>query len=385
MPTKEVYRSHLNLAMGIYIHIPFCKQKCSYCDFHFSTSFEAYRWQMVEALCTEIELRKNYINPCIPSIYFGGGTPSLLNKEELSLIFSTLSSHFLWDESAEITLEANPDDITDEKLAIWKSVGINRLSIGLQSFKEEDLLMMNRAHNANEALTAVEKAKSAGIDKISIDLMYGLPNLSLDEWKNHILQAIALDVDHISAYCLTLEKGTLLQQQVTKGSIIAAGEDAQSDQFVLLLETLASNEYEQYEISNFARNNAYAVHNTSYWLGKPYLGIGPSAHSFNGTERRWNIANNASYMKSMGLNDSWFEAEILSDKDRWNELILTGLRTKFGVQLDELSAIKKPSPEFLQRLAEFEQANLIININETITLTTAGKLQADYIASELFL
>lgn len=340
---------------------------------------------MVSAICSEIELRKNYIESKINSIYFGGGTPSLLTKDELEQIFETLTKNFTWDRDTEITLEANPDDITDENLQIWKETGINRLSIGIQSFKESDLVMMNRAHNVNEALTAVQKARQAGIHRISIDLIYGLPDLSLEDWKNHISKAISLDVDHISAYCLTVEKGTLLHSQVSKGIVKPAGEDQQSEQFLLLVDLLAQNGFEQYEISNFARKGNYAVHNTSYWLGKPYLGIGPSAHSFNGSERRWNVSNNTVFMKSIGKTELWYETEVLTPKERWNELLLTGLRTKFGVNTSQLFTIAEPTGEFHQSIQEFTNKGLVIVEDQTIKLTKEGNLQADYIASELFI
>lgn len=371
---------------GIYLHIPFCKQKCSYCDFHFSTTFSTYREKMIDSLCFEINLRKDYLGgKDLQSIYFGGGTPSLLTKEELKNIFSTIYKNFNLLPGAEITLEANPDDISSEQLKIWKDIGINRLSIGIQSFKQDDLDWMNRAHKVEDALTSVELAKKTGFDNITIDLIYGLPNLRNDEWKDHLEKAIALNVDHISAYCLTIEERTALHSMVKSGKIVPAGEDQQSDHFKILFETLTSNGFEQYEISNFARNKQYAVHNTSYWLGKKYLGIGPSAHSFNGTERRWNVSNNTAYIKSVGQNEIWFEREELSPKDRWNELILTGLRTKFGVDMNVLKQIANPSIDFYAKIEDFQANGLMSNQEERLVLTLNGRLQADYISSELFL
>jgi oxygen-independent coproporphyrinogen III oxidase len=371
---------------GIYIHIPFCKQKCSYCDFHFSTSFSSYRDRMIDALCEEIIIRKDYLSGTnLQSVYFGGGTPSLLTKEELQKIFATIHVHFNLAPDAEVTLEANPDDITENILLAWKEVGINRLSIGVQSFKQEDLDWMNRAHNVNEALNAVDLAKHAGITNITIDLIYGLPNLSNEEWLHHLEKALSMDIDHISAYCLTVEDRTALHTMVKKGQIKPAGEDQQSEQFKLLVDTLTSNGYEQYEISNFAKEKRYAVHNTSYWLGKKYLGIGPSAHSYNGIERRWNVSNNTVYLKSLGENENWYEMEILSAKDRWNELILTGLRTKFGVDLNVLKKIATPSIDFYAKIEDFQANGLMSNQEERLVLTLNGRLQADYISSELFL
>lgn len=371
---------------GIYVHIPFCKQKCSYCDFHFSTTFSGYRHKMIHAICDEITLRKDYLDgKSIETIYFGGGTPSLLNSEELEWIFSTIRENFDIESHAEITLEANPDDINIDQLLFWKKLGINRLSIGVQSFKEEDLLWMNRAHKVEDAMESIPLAKKYGFQNITIDLIYGLPNLSNEEWKDHLDKAIALDIEHISAYCLTVEQKTALHNMVKNGKITVAGEDQQSEQFKILVETLSSKGFEQYEISNFAKNGNYAVHNTSYWLGKKYLGIGPSAHSYNGIERRWNISNNSVYFKSVGKNQNWFESEILSKKDRWNELILTGLRTKFGVSVDQLRNISEPKNDFLNKVHSFISRGLMEKTEDKLVLTTKGRLQADHISSELFL
>lgn len=371
---------------GIYIHIPFCKQKCSYCDFHFSTTFSSYRRKLIDTLCLEINLRKDYLGgKDLKSVYFGGGTPSLLTEEELKQIFLALNFNFNLLPQAEITLEANPDDINSKQLKSWKDIGINRLSIGIQSFKQEDLDWMNRAHEVVQSLTAVDLAQKAGFDNITIDLIYGLPNLSNGEWKDHLERAISFNVDHISAYCLTIEERTALHSMVKNGKVIPAGEDQQSEQFKILIETLTSNGFEQYEISNFARNEQYAVHNTSYWLGEKYLGIGPSAHSFNGIERRWNVANNTTYIKSVGQNETWFEKEELSPKDRWNELILTGLRTKFGVKLSDLSTISDLQPAFINKVNYFISEELMLSEDEKLLLTAKGRLQADHISSELFI
>jgi oxygen-independent coproporphyrinogen-3 oxidase len=244
---------------------------------------------------------------------------------------------------------------------------------------------MNRAHNRSEALQAVELAKKAGFERLSVDLIYGLPGLSNEEWKEHMQRVIEMDVDHISAYCLTVEKKTVLSKWVDEGKIVAASEDQQSEQFMLLLEFLAANGFEQYEISNFARNGRYAVHNTAYWQGKPYIGVGPSAHSFDGKKRRWNLSNNTVYMKISGQGTSWFEEEELTSRDRWNELLLTGLRTKFGVKLTDLSAIEPIRKVFTEKLNQFIESELLFVKHETLILTPKGRLQADYIASELFI
>ena len=371
---------------GIYLHIPFCKQKCTYCDFHFSTTFQSYRSEMIDALMAEIVNRKDYVNnEIITSIYFGGGTPSLLTKDELMVIFHAIKSHFIWSKNIEITLEANPDDITKESLQVWKDVGINRLSIGIQSFKQEDLQWMNRAHTVNEGLNCVALAKQCGFQNLTVDLIYGLPNLSNDEWKTHLQTVVNLGVTHISAYCLTVEEKTALSTLVAKGKIVPATEDQQSEQFKILVEELQAANFEQYEISNFSQPNCQAVHNTNYWKGITYLGIGPSAHSFNGVSRSWNVANNRAYIKKLQENETHFETEVLSLSDRFNELLLTGLRTSFGVNLSKLEAIIPFGQEFQDQLMQLENDAFLIRQDDTIILTQKGRLQADRIASDLFI
>lgn len=371
---------------GIYLHVPFCKQKCTYCDFHFSTTFESYRTKMVETMQQELALRREYLTDyCLESIYFGGGTPSLLTLEELQQFFSTLHANFTLSENAEITLEANPDDITNENLANWRNVGINRLSIGLQSFKEKDLNWMNRAHSVQDALKCVELAKSHGFQNISVDLIYGLPELTLEEWKQHIALVLEMDVQHISAYCLTIEAKTALHKMVATQKIFPAGEDAQSDQFLLLIELLKTAGFEQYEISNFGLPGLHAVHNSNYWKGKEYLGIGPSAHSFNGISRRWNVSNNSRYIANFNTQKEWFEEEILKPKDRWNEILLTGLRTSSGVQFNQLLALQELPVSFQEKLIEFSANNWLLQTESGIVLTEQGRLMADHIAAELFL
>ena len=371
---------------GIYLHVPFCKQKCTYCDFHFSTTFESYRTKMVETMQQELALRREYLtDSCLESIYFGGGTPSLLTLEELQQFFTSLHANFTLSENAEITLEANPDDITDENLANWRKVGINRLSIGLQSFKEKDLNWMNRAHSVQDALKCVELAKSYGFQNISVDLIYGLPELTLEEWKQHIALVLEMDVQHISAYCLTIEAKTALHKMVATQKIFPAGEDAQSDQFLLLIELLKTAGFDQYEISNFGLPGLHAVHNSNYWKGREYLGIGPSAHSFNGISRRWNVVNNSRYIANFNTPKEWFEEEILTPKDRWNEILLTGLRTSSGVQFDQLLALQELPVSFQEKLIEFSANKWLVQTESSIVLTEQGRLMADHIAAELFL
>lgn len=369
---------------GIYLHIPFCKQRCSYCDFHFSTSFESYRAQLIEAILFELVVRKKELKEEIQTIYFGGGTPSILSKLELAQILKTIKENFLLHQNLEITLEANPDDIDDENLILWKSQGINRLSIGLQSFKETDLLWMNRSHIVAQGLESVRKAKSHGFNNISVDLMYGLPNLSLEEWEQHLNQVVALNISHISTYCLTVEPKTALFVKVEKQKIRVGNEEMQSKQFELMIDFLSKNGFEQYDISNFAKEGKYSQHNSNYWKGVPFIGIGPSAHSFNGTQRRWNVANNTAYYKNVAINKSWFTKETLSKVDIWNELLLTGLRTKWGVSKEKISALGGFSEREKKILSRYETEELLKETDNAYLLSSRGLLFADAIAENLF-
>jgi oxygen-independent coproporphyrinogen-3 oxidase len=370
---------------GIYIHIPFCKQACSYCDFHFTTTFEKYRTKLIHALCDEIVMRKNELpEQPLMSIYFGGGTPSLLTIKELSNILTTIKSHFTLHAQCEITLECNPDDISASKAEHWKSEGINRLSIGVQSFMNQDLTWMNRAHDAKEAQKALAIVKKAKIP-MTLDLIYGLPGTSITDWRQNIEKAISFQPEHISAYCLTIEPRTKLARQISNGDIEPCSEEDQASQFDLLVTLLRENNYEQYEISNFAKNEFYAIHNTAYWTGKPYLGIGPSAHSFDGEFiRQWNINNNARYIKGIEINDPVIEKEKLSPNDRFNEMILTGLRTKWGVNLASLSDLSPLSKSFLKTKSTYLLSESLIEKGDFLMLTEKGKLIADRIASDLF-
>jgi oxygen-independent coproporphyrinogen-3 oxidase len=370
---------------GIYIHIPFCKQRCTYCDFHFSTSFTGYKDKMINSLGAELALRTEYLeNDTINTVYFGGGTPSLLDFEEFQVLFNAIKAHFTLSPEAEFCLEANPDDINADSLLAWKKLGFNRLSIGLQSFRESDLKWMNRAHNSKEALACVPLAKSHGFDAISIDLIYGLPNLDLETWREQIKIAVGLGVEHISAYCLTVEEKTVLAKKVESGAIIPSNENEQSDQFNLLVEELSLSGFERYEISNFCRDKKYSKHNTAYWKGTPYLGIGPSAHSFDGNNRAFNIANNSKYIKEITSGNLPLTHDILAPKDRFNELLMTGLRTKWGVSIEQLKAHLPLGPEFLQKTDEFIEKGWVIRNDEHLFLQGEGWLMADYIAAELF-
>lgn len=371
---------------GLYLHIPFCKQACHYCDFHFSTSLRL-KTQLVDALCKEIELQKGFISTnTLSSIYFGGGTPSILSESDLKTIFSAIHTHFHVDTNAEITLEANPDDIDTEKVDFWKKAGINRLSMGIQSFRESDLRMMNRAHTASEAFKAIEIARHSGIHDITIDLMYGLPNQSLSDWQENLNHFVALKIPHLSAYCLTVEDGTHLGRLVHTQKVQVADDELARAQFNLLRSSLKENGYEQYEISNFCLPGHEAQHNSSYWKSKPYLGIGPSAHSYNHTSRRWNVASNLKYIQAIERGESAFEEETLSEKDKLNDYILTRLRTKWGMDSQEMKALF--SANVLQQvekaLAQQLALGNVLAQGSVFVLSEKAKFIADRVSMELF-
>jgi oxygen-independent coproporphyrinogen-3 oxidase len=370
---------------GIYIHIPFCKQACNYCNFHFSTTLKL-KDQIIASICKEIEIRKDYLsNKHLDSIYFGGGTPSLMNDNDLENIFKSLSENFTWDSSAEITLEANPDDITIEKIKLFKKWGINRLSIGIQSFYDEDLHFMNRAHNAGEAHNCIQYSQDGGIDNLSIDLIYGSNSTSNEMWLSNLHKAIEFDVPHISPYCLTVEDKTTLHHQIKEKKIQPLNINKASQQFELLFNTLTTHGFDHYEISNFAKPNNYALHNTNYWKGKDYLGIGPSAHSFNGSSRSWNVSNNKKYLDSLDLNIIPSEVECLTQADKYNEYVMTGLRTMWGINMENISKYGYEFKTLFLKDVQIQIDNgyIIENASHYI-LSTKGKFFADRIASELF-
>lgn len=369
---------------GIYLHIPFCKQACHYCNFHFATSLR-YKEALVESLMKEISLQKDYLGQeTVETIYFGGGTPSLLENEEIRRLIYQIRSFFPVAPDAEITLEANPDDITVEKLTGWKSNGINRLSIGIQSFFEEDLRWMNRAHNAEQALTSLKLA-TAQFENITIDLIYGTPGLSNDKWKTNVDTAISLGIPHLSCYALTVEPKTPLDKMIRLHQTLNVDPDKQSEQFLLLMEWLNKAGYEHYEISNFAKPGWRSRHNSSYWQGKTYAGLGPSAHSFNGSSRQWNIANNNNYIESISQGIIPFEIEELTPVQRLNEYIMTSLRTAEGMSLTTLSGIHHvEAATMLQRASRFTGNGLMEVNGDRLILTREGRLLADGIAADLF-
>ncbi|QEC67944.1 radical SAM family heme chaperone HemW [Panacibacter ginsenosidivorans] len=370
---------------GIYIHVPFCRKACHYCNFHFSTSVKQTS-DMAKAICKEAELRRTYINDRVTTIYFGGGTPSLLKIADLQLQIEKFQQLFTIEPNAEITLEANPDDITADKLLSWKTIGINRLSIGVQSFFEEDLQWMNRAHNAVQALRSIQLAQQYGFDNITIDLIYGTPPLTDEKWKQNVEKAFELNVPHLSCYALTVEPKTALEKMIATHKIEAVDPERQRRQFELLMEWTAALDYEHYEISNFAKPGLRSKHNSSYWQGKPYLGLGPSAHSFNGISRQWNVSNNSLYIKSIeqGLVPS--EIEELTDTEQLNEYIMTALRTIEGLNLsfvyekwgpEKVATIEKTATKYLEQ-------QMITLKNNQLILTQKGKLFADGIAASMF-
>lgn len=370
---------------GIYVHIPFCKKRCSYCDFHFSTTFSKYRQDLISAICLELVLRKDELkSEFIETIYFGGGTPSLLTKDELASIMSTIREHYQLADTPEITFEVNPEDAHEANLLTWKKLGINRLSIGLQSFQESDLSWMNRSHTLEQGTDAVRLAQKLGFTNLSIDLIYGLPGLSNEQWMEHLNRAMSLNVQHISSYCLTIEPKTALNDFVAKGKLIRPTEDQQSEQFELLVSTLAHAGFEQYEISNFAKDQKYAKHNSAYWNFSPYLGVGPSAHSFNGQQRRWNVANNTNYYQHVGKNQDWFEVEKLTESEKWNEYFLTGLRTKWGILKKNIQKMGGMNSSELPLMDTYLKNEWILEADASFVLTEKGKLQADGIASSFF-
>lgn len=385
---------------GIYIHIPFCKQACHYCDFHFSTSMNK-KEEMVLALAKEIQMRKSEFelldgarsDTQIETIYFGGGTPSVLQISDLKLLIDTIYKNYTVAPNPEITLEANPDDLTTLSVRAqsrtifeeYRSIGINRLSIGIQSFFEDDLKLMNRAHNSEEAQKCLEEATKY-FDNISLDLIYGVPGMSNEKWKQNIEKALSFGVPHISSYALTVEPKTAMNKMIQTGKMEAPKDEVAQEHFMILVEMLESKGFIHYELSNFGKENYFSKNNSAYWLGKKYMGIGPSAHSYDGVSRSWNIANNSLYLKSIQENKLPNEMETLSKADRYNEYIMTGLRTIWGVSLDRIKT--EFGSEYLEYLnkqtQKFLDDDLVFIENNILKPTVKGKFLTDGIASDLF-
>ena len=370
---------------GIYIHIPFCKQACFYCDFHFSTSLKK-KDELILSLIDEIKLRKNELNTdVVETIYFGGGTPSMLSQLEIDTIIDAVYINYEVVTNPEITLEANPDDLTKIKLKELAKSRINRLSIGIQSFFEEDLKLMNRAHNAQEAINCLIEA-TLHFKNISVDLIYGIPGSSNQQWKKNIDTVLSSGITHISSYALTVEPKTALESLIKKGMIQNVSDSQAQEQFYILIEELSKHNFVHYELSNFAKEGAFSKNNSSYWQGKSYLGIGPSAHSFDGKQRSWNVKNNAKYISAIQQKKLPIEREFLSITDQYNEYVMTGLRTIWGVSLDKVTREfgKEYCTYLLLQSEKYRAKELLYIEDEKLKATQKGKFLSDGISADLF-
>lgn len=371
---------------GIYIHIPFCKQACFYCDFHFTTN-SSYHKEMVAALAQELILQKQLLaQETITTIYFGGGTPSLLSTSAINHLLDIINKNYALADELEITLEANPDDLTPEKLQELANSPINRLSIGVQSFDDTVLKSMNRSHNSKQALSAIQNAQELGFDNITIDLIYGIPKTTNQQWLQNLQQAFALQVPHISAYALTVEKKTALDSFINTGKYPPLDEELALAQFEILVKETEKQDFIQYEISNFGKTNYFSKHNTAYWQGKKYLGIGPSAHSFYDNTRTWNISNNIKYIKAIAKGIVPNEIEKLTTTDLYNEYIMTQFRTIWGVDSSFIQKEfgKKYFDYFIQGIQKQLDNQTVLQVESTYTLSLKGKFRADGIISDLF-
>ncbi|MBC35846.1 MAG: coproporphyrinogen III oxidase [Bacteroidetes bacterium] len=372
---------------GIYIHIPFCKQKCHYCNF-FSVATLKNKEALIKSILQEIENRKDYLgNEEVKTIYFGGGTPSLLEIEELNLIFEQLHKHFKICKDAEITLEANPDDLNRTYLEQIKNSPINRFSIGIQSFHNDDLKYLNRIHSGEDALNSIKLAQDYGFENLTIDLIYGIPGLTMDKWKRNLELFYSLNIPHLSAYSLTVEPKTALDTLIRKKKLPNVKDEESIAHFKFLQKSVKENGYEHYEISNFSKPGYYSKHNSLYWLGAHYLGLGPSAHSFNGTSRQWNVSSLSRYIQGCEKNDPVFEKEILSKDQQFNEYIMTSLRTSWGCSLEHIQNIfgKQYLKKLELNISPFIKKEWVTLNSKTYFLTESGKLFADGIASDLFI
>jgi oxygen-independent coproporphyrinogen-3 oxidase len=372
---------------GIYIHIPYCRQKCHYCNF-FSVASSKFLPEVMESLCQEAIKQKHYLKGVpIDSVYFGGGTPSLINSSLLKRVMETLHTEFSINSEAEITLEANPDDISPTALNEWKQMGINRLSIGIQSFRDEDLNYLNRVHNGVRAKECIDMALQAGFRNLTIDLIYGIPTLTDHAWKTNIETALKAGIKHISAYSLTVEPRTALDVMIRKGKYAPVDEVQSIRHFEILMKMMEENGFLHYEISNFCLPGYFAKHNTAYWQREPYLGLGPSAHSFDGNSRQWNVSGIAEYIKSISENSFPFESEQLSNEQQYNEYVMTGLRTMWGCNSEVINRQfgETCHSEFIGRIRKFMESGMVVETDGVYKLTLSGKLMADGIASDLFI
>ena len=381
-----LYKLKNYIVAGIYIHIPYCKKKCIYCNFYFQIS-QKNKKELIKSIIKEMELRKNYLkNLSINTVYFGGGTPSVLEKEEIKKILNQIYKVFNINNDAEITMECNPEDINLSKLKFLKTIGFNRLSIGVQSFNNSDLKLLNRTHNSSQAINCILQAKKIGFKNISIDLIYGLPNQSLKKWKLNMEELFKLDVSHFSAYQLTVEKNTFLNKLLNKGEVRLPKENTVLSQYRLLLKMSKKFGYINYEISNFGKANYFSEHNISYWRNNYYIGIGPSAHSYNGVERRWNVSSNSKYINNINDEKIFYKKEILSKNQKYNEYVFTSLRTIYGVDSDYIERRfgKKIKDHFIREIKKWEALKLN-KINTKYFLNNEGRLHADTISSDLFI
>ncbi len=370
---------------GIYLHIPFCAQKCAYCDF-FSIANQKSKDDFVEAIIKEIYLQKYYLgDDSVQTIYFGGGTPSVLSILQIEKIMNALDKHFQIESNIELTLEANPENLNAEYLSGLKKLGFNRLSIGIQSFSDDDLVLMKRTHLAKTAIQSVYEAKKQGFKNISIDLIYGLPNLSMKKWEENLDQAIDLNIQHISAYHLTIEPKTLFKKWYDQNKIQLPNDEESLEQFKLLVEKTSEHGFLHYEISNFGKDGFLSLHNTNYWLNVKYLGLGPSAHSYNLTSRQWNISNLKVYMDTIWKGKTPFESENLTLKEKYNDYIITSLRTMWGLNTEklELNFGSKYKIYFLKNVKKFIDENLCIQNDHQVKLSETGIFVSDHIISEL--
>ena len=372
---------------GLYIHIPFCVKKCNYCNFHFSTQFN-YKSQLIQAIGKELILRKNELITPIETIYFGGGTPSILNYKELEYLFTIIKEHYDMSETKEITFEANPDDLSVEYLHFLKNqTPVNRLSVGIQSFIDEDIKFMNRNHNADEAIQSIRSAQDIGFNNITIDLIYGAQTTTHERWMYTLEKAISLGIPHISSYALTVEPKTAFEAQIRKNKLPPIDEEKQAIQFEMLRNKLIEHKYIQYEFSNFGKETFFSQHNTSYWKNKPYLGIGPSAHSYNGKDiRSWNVSHNIKYLKAIEKNILNYEEEVISEKDRFNEKIMLGLRTLWGINIDELEKEFSSSlmKHFYKELKKLEATKKVRISNQIVTIHPESLFFTDGIIAQFF-
>lgn len=386
LPSFTYLCNNITMA-GIYIHIPFCRQKCHYCNF-FSAATKRGREEFVEALLKEAELRRDYLSgEKVETIYLGGGTPSLLKTEALARIFEKIYSLFPVDPHAEVTLEANPDDLTEEKARELKQTPVNRLSIGVQSFFDDDLVYLNRVHNAGQARQSIENARKAGFENLTLDLIYGIPTLTQQKWEQNLELFFSLDIPHLSAYALTVEEKTPLWSLISKGKYVPVDEVQSVSHFRALLEMAAKKDFVHYEISNFARPGSYSRHNSLYWMGGHYLGLGPSAHSFNGSSRQWNVSSISQYHNTEAAGGFVAETEMLTPVQRHNEYVMTSLRTIWGCDTEHIRNVFGEAVRdlILRQAAKFVDRNLLYREGSRLFLTDEGKLFADGISAELFI